>query len=160
MRRIKYVDDSSHPCLEDHPLSVIELPHLYFLHLEIFMVPECATIFEDKDGGPTVPYAEVVSLIPRLLRRLHAVGLRLLKLSFAAPDIDQAPDAFIDYLTAIRDSMEEMIVGPYSGFPNLETITFDLGSRTRDIALWQSRITKCFPRLERVISVLPHDNMR
>ncbi len=147
--------------LEDHPLDVIEFPCLDVLYLEIFAVPGLITTFEDKDGDRTIPYAEVVSLIPRLLSRLKAVRFSVLKLGFSAPDIDQAPDTFLDHLRAIHDPMEEMILG--SCFPNLKAITFDLGPRpTRDIPSWQSRITKCFPKLEKVVSVqvVPYDNMR
>ncbi len=127
----------------------------------MFVVPGRITRFKDKDYGPTILHAEVISLIPCLLRRLNAVRLRVLNLGFSAPNIDQAPDAFLEHLSAINDPMEEMLLNSY--FPNLKAITFDLGPRpTQDIPSWQSRITKCFPKLEKVvfIQVVPHDNMR
>ena len=125
------------------------------------MVPTATTIFEDKDGDPDVPYSEVVSMIPRLLRRLNAVRLRILRLSFAAPDIDQAPpQSFLQHLIGICEPMEELILG--SWLPNLKAITFDLGCQSRDIASWQFKITKCFQKLEKVVSVrvMAHDHMR
>ena len=99
-------------------------------------------------------------MIPRLLRRLSAVRLSILRLSFSAPDINQAPDAFLEHLFAIGDSMEDMVLG--SWFPNLKVVMFDLGCPTRDIPSWQSRITKCFRKLEKVVSVqvIPGDHIR
>ncbi|KAM5542989.1 hypothetical protein V8D89_003373 [Ganoderma adspersum] len=145
---------------EDYPLNILEFPCLDVLHLEIFMVPTIASIFGDKDSSPDVPYSEMVSMIPRLLRRLNAIKLCILRLSFSAPDIDQEPHSFLEHLTAICDPMEELVLG--SWFPNLKTIMFDLGCRTRDIPSWQSNITNCFPKLEKIVSiqVIPHDHMR
>ena len=157
----KCAEDLSHSCLEDYPLNVIEFPQLDVLHLEIIMVPTVTTIFADKDSDPDVPYSEIVSMIPRLLRRINAVKLRILRLSFAAPDIDEAPpQSFLQHLIGICDPMEELVLG--SWFPNLKAITFDLGCRARDIPSWQSQITKCFPKLEKIVSiqVIPHDHMR
>nr|VWO95686.1 Uncharacterized protein [Ganoderma boninense] len=143
-----------------YPLNVIEFPHLDDLHLEIFMAPGLETRFRDGDRKPIMPYAEVISLIPRLLRRLNAVQLRILRLSFSAPDIDLAPDAFLDHLKAIHEPMHEMIRS--SWFPRMKVITFDLGHRPRDIPSWQSRITtECLPELGKVVSiqVIPHDTL-
>ena len=136
------------------------MPSLDVLHLEIFAAPTVTTFFRDKDGDPDVPYSEMVFMIPRLLRRLNAVGLRVLRLSFADPDIDPAPHSFLAQLAAICDPMEELILG--SCLPNLKAITFDLGCRNRDIPSWQSKVTKCFPKLEHIVSiqVIPHDPIR
>ena len=99
-------------------------------------------------------------MIPRFLRCLSAVRLSILRLSFSAPDINRAPDVFLEHLVAIGDSMEEMVLG--SSFPNLKAVTLDLECRTRDIPWWQSRITKCFQKIAKVVSVqvIPHDNIR
>lgn len=127
--------------------------------MEIFYRPGVITRFHDKKNGPALSYAEIVSTIPHLLRRLNAARLCILKLGFSAPDINQASDAFLEHLNAIREVMEEMILG--SRFPTLKAIIFDLGL-TRDIPLWQSRISECFPKLKEVVSiqVIPHDSIR
>ena len=158
----KCCNNLSHSCVEDYPLSVIEFPCLDVLHLEIFLVPTTSTTFKDHDDNPYVPYDEVVSLIPRILRRINAVKLSILRLSFSARDINpKAPDEFLECLTASMGySLEEMVLG--SWFPNLKAIMLDLGGWTGDIPSWQSTIPKCFPKLAKVISiqVIRHNDVR